>query len=43
MPDGVVELYDLESDPHETKNLAAEHPDRVRQMQAKLDAWWNGK
>jgi arylsulfatase A-like enzyme len=31
-------LYDLTNDPGETKNLAAQHPDRVRAMQAKLRA-----
>ena len=27
-----MELYDLESDPRETRNLASEHPDIVRRM-----------
>ncbi len=30
------ELYDLESDPGETRNLADREPDRLRQMRAKL-------
>lgn len=31
------ELYDLESDPEESRNLAADEPDRARAMQAELD------
>ncbi|MEE8170364.1 MAG: sulfatase [Phycisphaerae bacterium] len=38
------ELYDVASDPTETRNLAADMPDRVRAMSAALDAfrapWW---
>jgi arylsulfatase A-like enzyme len=33
------ELYDLENDPAETRNLAATMPDKVREMSASLDAW----
>jgi uncharacterized sulfatase len=43
VPDGVEELYDLEADPNETKNLAAVEPDRVKQLRASIDAWWPGK
>ncbi len=32
----VDQLYDLESDPGETKNLAAQHPERVQAMAARL-------
>jgi arylsulfatase A-like enzyme len=32
-----VDLYDLESDPSEQNNLAAAHPDKVVQMQRRLD------
>ncbi len=42
-PDAVVELYQITADPHEEKNLAAAEPARVKQLQAKLDAWWNPK
>jgi len=35
-----LELYDLAADPMEKENLAAEQPDRAKQMQAKIDAWW---
>jgi hypothetical protein len=35
-----LELYDLEADPGETHDLAAEHPDRVARMQAALENWF---
>lgn len=34
-----VELYDIPTDPSETKNLAAEHPDVVDRLAAKAVAW----
>ncbi len=34
--DNVYELYDLENDPNEMKNLAAENPDIVRSMRTQL-------
>jgi len=34
------ELYELKSDPGETKNIAAEHPDVVKEMSAAYDKWW---
>lgn len=34
------ELYDVLADPTERKNLAADHPERVRQLSAAIDAWW---
>jgi len=34
------ELYNLKEDPHEKTNLAAKHPDKVRELQALLDRWW---
>lgn len=42
-PDAVVELYDLASDPHETKNLAAARPDEVAKLRKQLDEWWKGE
>jgi len=33
-PDGAVELYDLSTDPGETKNIAATHPDITRKLAA---------
>lgn len=40
-PDAMQELFDLAADPHETKNLAAAHPEKVRDLQARIDGWWN--
>ena len=34
------QLYDLEADRTETKDLAAEHPDLVESMIAKWQAWY---
>jgi uncharacterized sulfatase len=36
-----IELFDILADPHEKNDLAAAHPDVVRQLTAKLDSWWN--
>jgi len=35
-----IELYDLGADPHETKNLAVTKPEVVKDLTAKIDAWW---
>ena len=32
-------LYDMEADPTETRDLAAEQPDRVKRMGEMFDAW----
>lgn len=42
------QLYDIQTDPMETRNLAAEHPDVVRQCEALLARWsqlvqWSGE
>ena len=34
-----LELYDLATDIGETKNLAAEQPEKVKELQAKADAY----
>jgi arylsulfatase B len=34
------ELYDINADPGQEKNIAAQHPDRVAKMQAFYDDWW---
>lgn len=39
-PHGKPELYDLQSDPTEKTDLAAQQPDRVAGMTRQLDAWW---
>jgi arylsulfatase len=33
-------LYDLQADPGEKTDVAAEHPDIVKQMDAEYDKWW---
>jgi len=33
------QLYNLAEDPGETKDVAKDHPDRVKKMQASLDQW----
>jgi arylsulfatase A-like enzyme len=39
-PGALQELFDLSADAQETRNLAAQQPERVRDLQARLDAWW---
>lgn len=34
------QLYDLLSDPMETKNVAADHPDLLKRLSEKLQSWW---
>ncbi len=36
---GNLELYDLEADPAETKNLAAQHKEIVQKLSAQVGAW----
>ena len=36
---GELELYDLATDAAESKNLAAQHPDIVKKLSAKVEAW----
>jgi hypothetical protein len=36
-PTANLELYDLASDPYETKNLASQHPDIVSRLKEKLN------
>jgi arylsulfatase A-like enzyme len=38
--DGVIELFDLDHDPGETRNLARQHPDKSADLERRLDAWW---
>jgi N-acetylgalactosamine-6-sulfatase len=37
--DGDLELYDIIADPAESKNVAAQHPDIVKKLSAKVEAW----
>ena len=34
------QLYDMEKDPSETKDIAADHPDIVQQLSARYDEWF---
>jgi arylsulfatase len=34
------ELYDLQSDPGETRNVLREYPEEVAKLRAAYDAWW---
>lgn len=40
LPDAEVELYNLADDPHEQKNLAEKHPERVRSLEKRIQNWW---
>ena len=37
---GENELYDIESDPGQTRNVASRHPEIVRELQRHYDAYW---
>ena len=39
--DADPQLFDLLADPHEINDLAAENPDRVQELKAKIDHWWS--
>lgn len=34
-------LYDIKADPHQDKDVAAEHPEVVKKLRADYDAWWD--
>lgn len=36
------ELYDLDTDPLQRRNIIDQHPDIAAKMRAHLDAWWHG-
>ncbi len=40
---GQWELYDTTSDPGETTNLAAQHPDRVQSMTRLFESWGHSR
>jgi arylsulfatase len=37
-----TELYDLRADPAESRNIAADRPDLVADLGARMDQWWEG-
>ena len=37
--DGSRELYNIKNDPGETKNLAAENPKKIKELQERLIRW----
>jgi len=39
----IRQLFDLAADPHESKNLVADHLDTARSLSARLDRWWPGR
>ncbi len=39
-PDARIELFDLATDPHESRNVADQNPALVAELTKKLDAWW---
>lgn len=39
MSRGNRELYDIATDPAESKNLAKQHPEIVKKLSAKVEAW----
>ncbi len=41
MPDQRPELYDLKADPHESQNLAGDHPDKVAELRRLIDGWYS--
>ena len=42
VPGKDAELYDLSKDPAEETNLAAKHPDKVKELRKQVGAWWPG-
>ena len=40
VPNGQIELYNLDADPFETRNLAEERPAVVTRLRQQIDRWW---
>jgi len=38
--EGLVELFDIKTDPSQSINVASAHPETVQSLQAELEAWW---
>jgi len=36
-----AELYDIQADPGQARNVAAEHPDLVRRLREQYEKWWS--
>ena len=41
VPEDGLELYNLEHDPHEEKNLAEEKPEVVERLRRRIERWWS--
>lgn len=41
--DGTLELYDIQTDPLETNNLASRRADLVHELKRMLEAWWKSR
>ena len=39
-PNDSIALYQLDTDPSETKNVAESNQAKVQEMKKKLDEWW---
>ena len=42
-PAAPAELYDVVEDPAETHDRAEQHPDRLAELRAALEGWWDGR
>lgn len=40
-PEETFELYDMEADPYEFRNVAGQHPDVVARLRAEYEAWFD--
>lgn len=36
-----AELYDVKNDPHEERDLAAQQPERVKELTKRIERWWD--
>lgn len=41
--DSTAQLFQVESDPLETNDLAVAHPEQVARLRALIDGWWDGR
>jgi arylsulfatase A-like enzyme len=41
-PAGTVELFDLQHDPDESRDLTRHRPEKLHDLRVRLDAWWRG-